>query len=201
MADFEIQALEQQIFELNMKLVELRKGSSSDEEVPNYTFRTQNGDTTLLELFGDNDKLLVIHNMGQGCRYCTLWADGFNGFLPHLESAMSVVLVSKDAPDLQRRFANSRGWRFRLASHSGGDYIREQSVKEEQDNMPGAVVYERNGDKISRKNTCIFGPGDLYCSMWSLLGLAGLSESEWTPQYSYWKRPQTLDDGGENLLD
>jgi predicted dithiol-disulfide oxidoreductase (DUF899 family) len=201
MADSEIQALEQQIFELNMKLVELRKGSSSDEEVPNYTFQTQSGDTTLLELFGDNDKLLVIHNMGQGCRYCTLWADGFNGFLPHLESAMSVVLVSKDAPDLQRRFANSRGWRFRLASHSGGDYIREQSVKEEQDNMPGAVVYERNGDKISRKNACIFGPGDLYCSMWSLLGLAGLSESEWTPQYSYWKRPQTLDDGGENIRD
>jgi predicted dithiol-disulfide oxidoreductase (DUF899 family) len=201
MADSEIQALEQQIFALNMKLVELRKGSSSDEEVPNYTFQTQNGDATLLELFDDNDKLLVIHNMGQGCRYCTLWADGFNGFLPHLESAMSVVLVSKDAPDLQRRFANSRGWRFRLASHSGGDYIREQSVKEEQDNMPGAVVYERNGDKIWRKNTCVFSPGDLYCSMWSLLGLAGLSESEWTPQYSYWKRPQTLDDGGENIRD
>jgi predicted dithiol-disulfide oxidoreductase (DUF899 family) len=201
MADSEIQALEQQIFELNVKLVELRKNSGSDEEVPNYSFQTQSGDTTLLELFGDNDKLLVIHNMGQGCRYCTLWADGFNGFLPHLESAMSVVLVSKDAPDLQRRFANARGWRFRLASHSAGDYIREQSVKEEQDNMPGAVVYERNGDKISRKNACIFGPGDLYCSMWSLLGLAGLSESEWTPQYSYWKRPQKLDDGGENLLD
>ena len=201
MADSEIQALEQQIFELNMKLVELRKNSSSDEEVPNYTFQTQSGDTSLLELFGDNDKLLVIHNMGQGCRYCTLWADGFNGFVPHLESAMSVVLVSKDAPDIQRRFANARGWRFRLASHSGGDYIREQTVKEEQDNMPGAVVYERNGDKISRKNTCVFGPGDLYCSMWSLLGLAGMSAADWTPQYSYWKRPQKLDDGGENLLD
>jgi predicted dithiol-disulfide oxidoreductase (DUF899 family) len=201
MADSEIEALEQQIFELNSKLVELRKSSNSNEDVPNYTFQTQNGDTTLLELFGENDKLLVIHNMGQGCRYCTLWADGFNGFVPHLESAMSVVLVSKDAPDIQRRFANTRGWRFRLASHSGGDYIREQSVKEEQDNMPGAVVYERNGDKISRKNACIFGPGDLYCSMWSLLGLAGLSAAEWTPQYSYWKRPQQLDDGGENLLD
>ena len=201
MADSEIQALEQRIFELNMKLVELRKGSNADEEVPNYTFQTQNGDTTLLELFGGSDKLLVIHNMGQGCRYCTLWADGFNGFLPHLESAMSVVLVSKDAPDQQRRFANSRGWRFRLASHSGGDYIREQTVKEEQDNMPGAVVYERNGDKISRKNACLFGPGDLYCSMWSLLGLAGISAAEWTPQYSYWKRPQTLDDGGDNVLD
>ncbi len=200
MSNTEIQAVEQQIFELNMKLVELRK-LGSNIEVPNYTFRTQCGDTTLLELFGDQDTLLVIHNMGQGCRYCTLWADGFNGFVPHLESVMSLVLVSKDPPDVQRRFANSRGWRFRLASHGGGDYISEQSVQQEQDNTPGAVVYQRQGDKISRKNTCIFGPGDLYCSMWSLLGLAGLSTEQWTPQYSYWKRPQKLDDGGDNLLD
>ena len=61
--------------------------------------------------------------MGQACRYCTLWADGFNGFVPHLESTMAVALVSKDSPQRQREFANSRGWRFRLASHGGGDYI------------------------------------------------------------------------------
>ncbi|MGF1720836.1 DUF899 family protein [Vibrio kyushuensis] len=201
MANSEIQALEQQIFELNMKLVELRKTNRFNLEVPNYTFQTLNGDTSLLELFAENDKLLVIHNMGQGCRYCTLWADGFNGFVPHLESAMSLVLVSKDAPEVQRRFANSRGWLFGLASHSGGQYIQEQSVLEGQSNVPGAVVYERKGDKIFRQSACIFGPGDLYCSMWSLLGLAGLSASDWTPQYSYWKRPQQLDDGGENLKD
>jgi predicted dithiol-disulfide oxidoreductase (DUF899 family) len=201
MSDSDIQAIEQQIFQLNIKLVELRKDSRLDSDIPNYTFQTQDGESTLLDLFGDHDKLLLIHNMGQGCRYCTLWADGFNGFVPHLESALSVVLVSKDSPDIQRRFANSRGWRFRLASHLGGDYIREQSVQLEQDNTPGAVVYERDGDKIYLKNACTFGPGDLYCSMWSLLGLAGMSAAEWTPQYSYWKRPAKLDDGGENVID
>ena len=152
-------------------------------------------------MFGDKATLLLIHNMGQGCRYCTLWADGFNGFLKHLESVMSVVLVSKDPPELQRQFANSRDWRFRLASHGGGEYIREQTLMEGTENMPGAVVYERDGDKITRKNTCVFGPGDIYCSMWSLLGLAGLSEEDWTPQYAYWKRPEKMDDGGENLPD
>jgi len=156
---------------------------------------------SLLDLFGDRDRLLMIHNMGQGCRYCTLWADGFNGFLPHLESVLSVVLVSKDSPDVQRRFANSRGWRFRLASHGGGDYIKEQSVQEGQTNMPGAAVYERSGDVVTRKNTAVFGPDDPYCSMWGLLGLAGIGESEWTPQYGYWKRPASLDDGGENILE
>ena len=156
---------------------------------------------TLLELFGGKDKLLAIHNMGQGCRYCTLWADGFNGLLPHLESALSVVLLSKDPPEVQRRFANARGWRFRLASHGGGVYMREQLVVNEEDNYPGAVVYERDGDTILRKNACVFGPGDIYCAMWSLLGLAGLDEEEWTPQYSYWQRPAELDDGGLEVLD
>ena len=201
MAETEIQALEQQIYELNKQLIELRKANSSEEEIPHYIFQTETGETTLLDLFGRYDKLLVIHNMGQGCRYCTLWADGFNGFVPHLESVMSVVLVSKDAPDVQRQFANSRGWRFRLASHLGGNYIQEQSVMEGQNNMPGAVVYERSEDKITRKNVCLFGPGDLYCSIWSLLGLAGLTEADWTPQYAYWKRPQKMDDGGKNLPD
>ena len=196
----EIVDIERQIFELNRKLNELRR-ESEGEEVRNYEFDTLEGQTTLLDLFGGRDRLLLIHNMGQGCRYCTLWADGFNGFVPHLESAMALALVSKDAPELQRRFANSRGWRFRLASHGGGDYIREQSVMAGENNMPGAVLYERREDRLFRKNSCIFGPGDLYCPAWQFLAMAGLGVEDWTPQYRYWGRPQQMDDGGRNVED
>jgi predicted dithiol-disulfide oxidoreductase (DUF899 family) len=196
----EIQALEKQLYELTTRLNELRK-TSAGATVPDYTFSTLDGEVTLLELFGDHDRLLLIHNMGQGCRYCTLWADGLNGFLPHLESVMPVVLVSKDAPDLQRTFANSRNWRFRLASHGGGDYIEEQSVSAGDNNTPGVVVYERDGDRITRKNAAEFGPGDLFCSIWNLLAMAGIGVSDWTPQYRYWQRPESMDDGGENILD
>ena len=200
MSNERIIELEQNIGKLIAELNALRK-TNPGTPVPNYTFATLTGQVTLLELFGGKDKLLAIHNMGQGCRYCTLWADGFNGLLPHLESALSVVLLSKDPPEVQRRFANARGWRFRLASHGGGVYMREQSVVNEEDNYPGAVVYERDGDAILRKNACVFGPGDIYCAMWSLLGLAGLDGEEWTPQYSYWQRPAELDDGGLDVLD
>ena len=55
--------------------------------------------------FGSKDRLLLIHNMGAKCSYCTLWADGINGILSQLENEVSVVLVSPDLPDLQRRFA------------------------------------------------------------------------------------------------
>ena len=210
-----ISQLERRIGELTAELGALRKAKSGTP-VPNYTFDTLSGETTLLDLFGESDQLLVIHNMGQGCRYCTLWADGFNGLLGHLEAALAVVLVSKDPPALQRTFAQSRGWRFRLASHGGGDYIREQGVYGQAENYPGAVVYERKGPvdgepsltspglgrrgTILRKNACAFGPGDLYCALWGLLGLAGLDEQEFTPQFNYWTRPAELDDGGQNVL-
>ena len=200
MSQQEIQDLESQIFELCGKLQELQK-AVEPTEVPNYRFDTEFGSTTMLDLFGRHDKLLLIHNMGQACRYCTLWADGFNGFVPHLESALSLVLVSKDSPEVQRRFANSRGWKFRLASHGGGPYMKDQAAMGEYENMPGAATYERKGDTIYRKNGCAFGPGDLYCSMWNLLGMAGLGEADWTPQYRYWSLPEKMEDGGANVQD
>ena len=68
-------------------------------------------------------------------------------------------------------------------------------------NMHGAVVYERDGNKIYRKNDCVFGPGDIYCSMWSFLGLAGLNKTTWTPPFSYGQGSKTLDEGGKNIIE
>lgn len=192
--------LEREIFKLSHELNELRQAATV-QPIPEYRFATLSGEVRLLDLFGDRQRLLAIHNMGQGCRYCTLFADGFNGVLAHLEDALSVVLLSKDLPRLQREFAGSRNWRFRLASHGGGSYIREQTVMEGEDNAPGAVVYERSGDKVYRKNSTVFGPGDMFSPVWHFLALAGLGTGDWTPQYRYWQRPDKMDDGGQDLRD
>jgi predicted dithiol-disulfide oxidoreductase (DUF899 family) len=194
----ELQKAEKELFELTQKVNQLRK-DTKPTPVKNYTFKTQEGETTLLQLFGDKEILFLIHNMGQGCRYCTLWADGMNGFVSHLESQFALALVSKDDPKLQRQFANSRGWRFKMASHGGGEYIKEQTVSPEGPNMPGLVCYIRKGDQIFKKNSAIFGPGDEFCTQWNILSLAGISSEGWTPQFNYWKRPEKMDDGGQNL--
>jgi predicted dithiol-disulfide oxidoreductase (DUF899 family) len=196
----EIERLEGEIAQKIGQLHELRK-KAAPTPVRNYTFDMLEGQVTLLDLFGDRTKLFAIHNMGQGCRYCTLWADGIYAFLPHLESEFAVVLLSKDPPATQRALANARGWRFRLASHGGGEYIRDQSVVAGQDNMPGMVCYQRQGDQIGKLNAAVFGPGDLYCSIWHILSLAGIGEIDWTPQFFYWKRPQKMDDGGLKMID
>lgn len=194
----EIQKLENEIFQLTQKLEKARR-DSAPMLVKNYSFKDLEGSVNLLDLFAGRDVLFTIHNMGQACRYCTTWADGFNAFLPHLESQFSVVLFSKDTPSVQRRFANSRGWRFRMVSHEGTDYMRDQNVISGESNSPGIVCYIRKGEQILKKNSSVFGPGDQFCSIWNILSLAGFNSETWTPQYSYWQRPAKMDDGGQNL--
>lgn len=194
----EAEELEREIMEKAERLAALRQAEPV-VEVEDYAFRTPDGEVRLSGLFGGRERLLMIHNMGQGCRYCTLWADGINGVLHHLEDAMAVALVSKDPPEVQRRMALDRGWKFRTASHGGDRYMAEQCAMGDHANYPGAAIYQRKDDKIMRFSRTSFGPGDLYSPMWHFLGLAGLGMSDWTPQYHYWHRPEKLDDGGENI--
>ena len=192
--------LEQQIMDLTAELRQLQRDCSR-VKVKNYKFDTLDGKVGLRDLFAGKSKLLAIHNMGQACRYCTLWADGLNPYISHLESELAVVVLSKDSPETQRKFANARGWRMRMASHGGGEYMEKQVAVEGMNNMPGAVVYELDDGVIYRKASTCFGPGDLYCSQWHFLGLAGIDLGEFTPQYTYWQRPGKMEDGGDNLLD
>ena len=198
----QILALETQIMEMNQELANLRKKQPDNPEIPNYEFETLNGRVTLKDLFAGKDLLFAIHNMGQGCRWCTLWADGLNGFLPHLEDKYAVALLSKDPPELQQRFAHARGWRYRMASHGGGEYIQEQTVIDGQNNMPGIVVYALEDGKIVKKGSAVFGPGDQFCSLFHILALAGIPENEFIPQYHYWQKPgaELMEDGGEGVL-
>jgi predicted dithiol-disulfide oxidoreductase (DUF899 family) len=75
------------------------------QPVDDYLFEGWNGPVRLSELFGGKRDLFVIHNMGTTCRYCTMWADGFNGVYDHLADRAAFVLATPDTPDVQRQFA------------------------------------------------------------------------------------------------
>jgi predicted dithiol-disulfide oxidoreductase (DUF899 family) len=121
----EITALEQEIFRKKEELTKLRH-QIPPEPVNDYTFHGSN-DTPikLSELFGNRDELLLIHNMGKGCPYCTLWADGFNGVLNHIENRTAFAVVSPDDTATQSQFASSRGWKFRLVSGKGNSFTKD----------------------------------------------------------------------------
>src|ERR1044072_10021380 len=92
-----IEALEQEIMDKKKKLAELRR-SQTRTSLPAYTFGLGE---TLENLFEGRDDLIVLHNMGKGCAYCTLWADGFVGLHKHMLDRAGFVLVSPNDPETQ----------------------------------------------------------------------------------------------------
>ena len=183
----QIEQLEKDILEKKKQLVEL-KHSLPAREVENFAFTAWNGsETTLAELFGDRDELLLIHNMGKKCPYCTLWADGLNGFLDHLEDRAAFVVVSPDAPDIQREFAEGRGWKFKMVSYGDNNFAKEMEfLGEKNEYWPGVSAFTKSADgKIYRSAWSYFGPGDDFCSVWHLFDLLAKGPDGWEPQYKY----------------
>lgn len=80
----ELRALQEQIGNARERLQQLRHELALGE-VSDYTLTNTGGhEVALSDLFGTKDDLILVHNMGKGCVYCTLWADGFNGLSGHL---------------------------------------------------------------------------------------------------------------------
>jgi predicted dithiol-disulfide oxidoreductase (DUF899 family) len=193
MSSGEIRQLEKEIWEQTVRLEMLRKNNKATK-VKNYQLQTLGGKTSLMDCFAGKDKMLVIHNMGQNCRWCTAWGDIINAALPYLESEFSVVLVSGDLPQAQRTFALSRHWDFRMVSHSNNEYISEQSIISGEKNIPGIVCYERSGENILLKNASAFYPGDAFNPIFHLLSVGGIGLKEFKPQFNYWNKPEKLDE-------
>lgn len=180
----EINAHRLQIAELRQKMRELQS-SIEPEAVENYPFETADGTVHLSDLFGDKDTLFVVHNMGTGCSYCTLWADGFNGVAAHLQDRAAFVISSPDTPDVQEKFRASRGWAFRMVSCGNSSFADDMGYKTEEGWMPGVSVFRKQGNQIVRVSDTSFGPGDDFCSVWQLFDLIPEGPAGWHPQYSY----------------
>jgi len=187
----QIESLEKQKDEIIQQLVQLKHQRSNNEHIKNYElFDFAGNAVTLLELFGDKNDLIIIHNMGKGCNYCTLWADGFNGFAKPLADRAAFVVVTPDAPAVQQEFAESRGWTFRMASAHGTPFISELGFSEFKDGKeyyhPGYSTFKKYPDgTITRAAYDYFGPGDMYCSVWHMFELLPDGIANWHPQKVY----------------
>ena len=182
----EIQNLLEQIEELKTQLSVTRR-QRQPEPVADYDLHNSDGSTVRLsELFGEKRDLLVVHNMGKGCAYCTMWADGFIGALPHLQDRAAFVLVTPDKPEVQTEFAASRNWPFRMVSGAGSDFIKAMGYEGEDGYWPGISAFHLNDDgSIVRTGNDVFGPGDDYCAPWRMFDLLQSGAGDWDPKYRY----------------
>ncbi len=170
--------LEQEIAALRVELTKTQRAGARLEGVKEYVFRDMTGGVvSLAQLFGKHDDLLVIHNMGERCIYCGLWADGLSAFAPHFERRVALVLATPDAVESAKRQVALRGWTMRVVSDAGSPFANEMGFEGTVDErgrirMPGVSAFRRTADgRIDRISAATFGPGDPFCGAWPLLDL------------------------------
>ncbi len=181
----EIARLERELFEKQQALAELKRGQEP-VAVNDYELKGSDGTVHLSDLFGDKNDLIVVHNMGESCPYCTLWADNYNGAVDHLSDRAAFVVVSPDSPGVQRKFAEARGWRFEMYSGEDSTFIEDMGFKGENGWMPGVSTFHRDQNgRMYRVASAPFGPYDTFCSVWHFFCLLKDGTGDWAPQYKY----------------
>lgn len=174
-----------QIAEIRKKMREIQ-ANVQPEPVRDYEFQTVQGIVRLSALFGDKDDLIIVHNMGSSCPYCTLWADGYNGIYDHLQTRVSFVIASPDPPIVQRRFAASRGWKCSMVSDQGTTFAEDMGYRSRKGGLlPGVSVFRRDHAQIVRVSDAGSNPHDDFCVLWHLLDLLPDGAAHWAPGIRY----------------
>jgi predicted dithiol-disulfide oxidoreductase (DUF899 family) len=117
-----------------------------------YLFETDQGTASLEDLFRGRSQLLIYHFMfgpeyKAGCPSCSAIADGFNGFVPHLENHDVAITAVSRAPmaaiqSYKRRMEWSFPWASSLMTDFNFDY--DVSVTEERQREGGASYNYRS---------------------------------------------------------
>jgi predicted dithiol-disulfide oxidoreductase (DUF899 family) len=113
-----------------------------------YRFDTDDGSATLADLFRGRSQLLVYHFMfgpeyTGGCPACSAIADGFNGFVVHLENHdVAMTAVSRAPLAKLQAYKRRMGWSFPWASSFGSDFNYDFNASHtEEQQREGTVEY------------------------------------------------------------
>ena len=182
----QIAALEKEIETKKKELIEARR-SLPAVAVENYELKNPDGSSVRLsELFGSYDEMILIHNMGTGCSYCTIWADGLNAFWPYFKTKCAFILTSPDPVAKMAQFASSRGWNYPVVSTNESSLTADFGMYTEKEGYwPGFTTLKKNADgTITRHAQVHFGPGDDYCAIWPMFDLLPGGVGDWEPNYN-----------------
>jgi predicted dithiol-disulfide oxidoreductase (DUF899 family) len=123
-----------------------------------YRFHGDDGEASLADLFGGRSQLLVYHFMfgpgyGAGCPACSSIADGFNGFVVHLENHdVAFSAVSRAPLEKIQAYKRRLGWTFPWVSSRESDFNYDFNTSFTEEQLRGEPIdynYEskdRSGD-------------------------------------------------------
>ena len=193
------------------RVAELRRGLPQGAAVQDYVFRegpadlSRNDpkdffDTKLSELFSPGkDSLILMHFMfgpdwEQGCPMCSMWADGYNGAMKHIQDHANFAIVVRAELSKMRTYARERDWHnLRILSSHDNTYTRDFGMERDGDQLPGASVFTRDADGTVRNfytGGAIMSEGeyrgmDLLSPVWNYYDLLPAGRGEWNPKLSY----------------
>ena len=167
-----------------------------------YRFEGEAGPTTLADLFGDKDTLIVYNFMfGPArkamCPSCTSFMGTWEKKMADIEQRVAFVMVARSPIARILEAKASRGWKnLKMVSDSSGDYTRDYVSAEDAD-MPGYSVFTRKGGTIRHFWSGEMGgemsdPGQVprgapdFDPLWILLDTTpGGRGTDWYPKLSY----------------
>lgn len=188
------------------RVADLRRTLPRDTVSDDYVFSEgprdlSAGDTPiasvkLSELLGSDRPLLLVHFMFGGvqenpCPMCTMWADGYDGVVRHLEARADFAVVVAGDLGVFREWARKRGWRnVRILSSDGTTFKRDLGTETETGQpIPAVSVFTRGEDGAPRHfytGSAFLGPGqfrgmDLLSPVWNLFDLLPEGRGDFMP--------------------
>ena len=191
------------------RVAELRRALPVDQQIGDASLaEVRDGEAAtvmLSELFENPEQpLLLLHFMygkaqSRPCPMCTMWADGYDGVMPHLRQRMNfAMLVAGDAASFEA-YARSRGWRNVRIVSAGDSDLKRQLGFEGPDGaqFPGASVFVRRADGsiVHTYSLCAMyseseGRGmDLLSPVWNFFDLMPEGRGEFMPSKAYGDTP------------
>jgi predicted dithiol-disulfide oxidoreductase (DUF899 family) len=119
---------EQELGKLDAEIAKQRQELPWVRVDKEYTFDTEEGKKTLVELFDGRSQLLIYHLMfgptyEQACPGCTGLADAFDGALPHLNARdVTLIAISRAPIEKLAAYKKRMGWTFPYVSSYGSDF-------------------------------------------------------------------------------
>jgi predicted dithiol-disulfide oxidoreductase (DUF899 family) len=181
-----------------------------------YVFETEEGRTSLADLFDGRSQLLVYHFMfgvgyrvdeqNPGCTGCSFVADHFDGAIPHLNGHDVTVVAESIAPlEELRPYKQRMGWSFPWVSSKGSDFKYDFGAAFTEEQQSGGAEYnfrevervapQREGlsafalqDGVVHHTYSTYARGvEQWMGTFGLLDIAPLGRNEKVPS-EWWRR-------------
>jgi predicted dithiol-disulfide oxidoreductase (DUF899 family) len=156
----------------------------------------------LSELFTSPDRALAIYHLMYGkaqtspCPMCTMWIDGYNGVVRHVEQNLDFAIAAAADPAPLRAHARTRGWsNLRLLSCGENTFkydLASEDAEGNQDSTLSVFTRDPNG-QLRHFYTChphmaddINQRGiDLLTPVYNTLDLTPGGRGDWYAELSY----------------